>query len=129
MMSGSAYNYFAFTEMNHLDRIEECSMSTNSDKMMEYLKWMNAEELVKCHFDFEKWGKTLKPKWTPTLEHPGAKGAFITQTPDDIYNSDKAPVIDTMMSFTSAVFTNFKILRNPAKIQKISILPGTTCFR
>lgn len=104
-MSGSIFSYFALTEGNHVNRIKECSNINNHDSLMEFLKTSASEILTQCHFTRD-WGKTLKPEWTPTIEIPSAKNAFLTQSPDEIYNSAKAPVLDTLFSFTSQVLSN-----------------------
>lgn len=101
--SGSAFNFFALTRENHLERMQECSKAKDSNEMIEYMKTTDSEVLAKCYFDIN-WGKTIKPKWVPTIEKPGTKGAFITQSPEEIYSSDKPPVVDALFSFASKVF-------------------------
>lgn len=104
VMSGSIYSYFALTEGNHLEKIKECASITNTIQIIEYMKTANSSDILTCYFK-DDWGKTIKPEWVPTIEPKGTTNAFITQSPDIIWNSSKAPVIDTLFSFTSKVCT------------------------
>lgn len=103
VMSGSIFSYFALTEGNHLEKIQKCTPKTDIIETIEYLRTANASDIVRCNFR-DDWGKTLKPEWVPTIEPKGTKNAIITQSPDNIWNSKNAPVIDTLFSFTSKVF-------------------------
>lgn len=103
-MGGSAFNYFALTEGNHVDRMKECSKLTDLNQIIEYVKTNDSENILQCYLD-TPWGKTLKPSWAPTIEIPSANRAFITQSPDEIYNSNDAPIVDALFSFASQVFT------------------------
>lgn len=101
-MSGSAFTYFALTEGDHMKRMQNCSKTNDMKMVVKYLKTTETDVIAQCGFE-TVWGKTLKPNWTPTIEKPNTVGAFITQSPDDIYNSDSAPVMDTMFSITNQV--------------------------
>lgn len=101
-MSGSVFSYFALTEGNHLKQMHECTNTTEINKIIGFMKATSSNVIVKCQFK-KDWGLTIKPKWVPTIEKPGTVGAFLTKSPDEIYNSDKAPVMDTLFSFTSQV--------------------------
>lgn len=107
VMSGSVYSYFAMTEGNHRQKLRECARTQNLDEIIRYMKVADSKILLQCYFEND-WGKTLKPEWVPTIESPGTKGAIITQSPDDIWNSswNRAPTIDTLFSFTSQVHFN-----------------------
>lgn len=107
IMAGSPFGYISLTRGNHLKRMQECSNLTDSNNIVEYLRSTDSAIILKCYLDIG-WGKTLKPSWIPTIEHPSASEAFITQSPDEIYNSEKAPIIDVLFSFTSQVFTGFE---------------------
>lgn len=108
-MSGSALNYFALTTGDHLERMKKCSDSKDMNKIIEYLKTTDSEELTQCHFR-QNWGDVLpKSQWTPTIESPDTEGAFLTQLPEEIYNSSKAPAFDLLLGFDSQVFTGFEI--------------------
>lgn len=102
MLSGSIFNNFALTETNHLQRMKDCTEITDQKKLIEYLKVADGETLAKCH-SLSQFGKTLLSPWTPTIERATTIGAFLSKTPEDIYNSDTAPVLDTWFSFASQV--------------------------
>lgn len=109
-MSGSALNYWALTTENHLDRIEECSRSKEFNEIIEYIKSTNSDELVRCYYDYVSNKALLKPKWTPTIENLDAKDAIITESPYNIYHSENAPVLDTLISFNSQVCFSFDVI-------------------
>lgn len=109
-MSGSVFSYFALTKGNHVDKVQECSHAKNWDQMVEYLRVSDARDIVQCYFE-DGWGKTLKFQWVPTIEAPGTPNGFITESPDFIWRSKRAPVIDTLFSFNSVVnFINLAIV-------------------
>lgn len=118
--SGSAYSYFALREGNHRKKLQECFQINDLANLLEYLRATDSDILVECYFQMD-WGKTIRPNWVPTIEEPGTPGAIITQSLDEIYNSDKAPVMDTMFSFNSQVFTRNCVTHCDCKIS-ISIL-------
>lgn len=101
-VSGSPYSYFALKTEDHLQRMYDCSKTTDQKSLVEYLKTASLEEIQQCKWE-TSWGNTINPKWVPTIEKPDAKMAFITQSPDDIYNSDNAPVMDVLFSFSNNV--------------------------
>lgn len=39
----------------------------------------------------------------PTIESSSVVGAFLTKMPEEIYNSNEAPAMDTMFSLTTEV--------------------------
>lgn len=109
--SGSPFSYFALTEGNHTSQLQDCSNTKDMTKLLNYLKTTDSKTIRKCQFA-EDWGKTLKPEWVPTIEKPGTLGAFITQSPDDIYNSNDAPFMDALFSFTNQVIFNHSVIFN-----------------
>lgn len=56
---------------------------------------------------------------SPSVEYPNAPAAFLTTTPDKIYNSDKPPALDALFSTTNAVFHLFLSIKNAILIKKI----------
>lgn len=105
ILSGSAFDYFALSEVNHLERMREFSKIDDKAKVVEYLKTADSKLLADIG-SINSFGKTLIPPWAPTIESPMTPGAFLTKTLDAIYESDNAPVLDVMFSFTSQVNTS-----------------------
>lgn len=101
VMSGSVYSYFALTEGNHREKMKNCA---HTDDVIEYLRDSDSRDIIQCHYA-DDWGKTLKPEWVPTIEAPGTLKSFITESPDVIWKSDTAPVLDALFSFTNEVGT------------------------
>lgn len=99
--NGSPFGYFSLSESNHMNRMQECSNINEPLRLIEYLRATDSKTLIQCHFDS---GKTMKPEWAPTIEKPDTPGAFISQMPEDTYNSSQAPIMDALFSFTSQVF-------------------------
>lgn len=100
--SSSVLSHYTLSEVDHLQRMKEFSKIDDKDKLIEYLKTTSSDVLSTCH-PFSMNGESLSVPWVPTIENPNTVGAFITKTPEDIYNSDRAPVMDAMLSFTSKV--------------------------
>lgn len=70
------------------------------NRLIDYLKTASTTDLVKC----------TCPSWYPTIESPGTKGAFLTQNPEEIYSSDKPPIMDVMFGI--------------ANVEAIQVLPN-----
>lgn len=101
-MSDTALNYYALSEKNHLKRMQDCTKIYDKRELVEYLK--TTWTIVLSHCTKLTIEKTLPDiPWGPTIESPNTKGAFITEKPEQIYKSDKAPTMDAMFSFTSQV--------------------------
>lgn len=103
VMSGSVYSIFALTETNHLKKMQQCAHTKDVNQIIEYVQTSDYKDIVQCYFK-DDWKETLKGEWIPTIEAPGTINGFITESPDEIYASSNAPVIDTLFSFTSQVF-------------------------
>lgn len=102
-MSSTAFNYYALFEPNHLKRMQDYTKVEDNAKLIEYLKNADSKTLANCYQTGNLELILLDSPWVPTIESPSTKGAFITKTPEEIYNSDAAPVMDTMFSFNSQV--------------------------
>lgn len=102
LSSGSAFSYYAFSDRNHLDQMKNCSEIHDEGKLIEFLKTVDSKDLEECQTFSFKNPNTVP--WAPTTESPKTIGAFKTQPPNEIYNSDDPPVMDTLFSFTSEVF-------------------------
>lgn len=100
--SGSALNPFFIRKTNQLQQIQNFLKIIDSVKLIEYLKMANPTILTKFF--------TLKMPFVfqPTIESSSINGAFLSKTPEDIYNSNEAPAIDTMFSLTTDVITKFQ---------------------
>lgn len=99
--SSSAFSYYGYADGNHFKQMQECSKTDDEEKLIEFLKTADIKTLIECQsHNFES--SVIVP-WAPTIENAGTIGAFKTKTPDEIYNSDNAPVMDAMFSFNSEV--------------------------
>lgn len=101
--SGSALNYFALRKENHLEQVRMCARTSDTNQMLKYLKTAGTIALANCcvrgyYPDGDKY-----PMWLPTIEKANTRGAFHTQTPQDIYNSHFAPAVDVMFGLNSHV--------------------------
>lgn len=97
--SGSAFSYDALIKGNNIDKVKECTKINNTEKLVHFLKTANSSTLTDCHP-----ANDIIFEWLPTIESPNTVGAFITKTPEEIYNSDEAPIMDTLFSFTNKVW-------------------------
>lgn len=111
VLSNTAFAPFAIRKSNHIRRIHKCTRIFGITKMVEYLKVANATILSKCR----QYLNFLNPPWVPTIESQG--GGFLIKMPDDIYDSDKAPAMDTMFSFTNQVtISRMKLMHSIERI-------------
>lgn len=102
-MSSTAFNFYALTERSRLNVIKECSKLNDIEQIISYLKKTDTNTIAKCHrhnglLDIDN------ITWMPTIESAETPGAFLTKTPEEIYESGAAPMMDVMFSFTSKVF-------------------------
>lgn len=94
VLSNTAFSPFAIRRANHIRRIRKCTKIFDITKMVKYLKKAKAETLTECY----PYKHDLNPTWVPTIER---NRGFLTRMPDEIYNSNKAPIMDAMFSFTA----------------------------
>lgn len=109
LSSGTALSFHHFAEANHLQRMMEYSKIDDKDQLIEYLKVADSDFLSRCYpvvID----SQTYYLPWVPTIESPEIDGAFITTTPEQIYNSNEAPIMDVMFSFNSKVSVHLNII-------------------
>lgn len=104
--SGSAVGSIFIRKRNHLHEAQECSKTNNPAELVQYLKTENASVLAECYA--LKSPEFFRSIWAATVERSSVVGAFLTKTPEEIYKSNEAPVMDTMFSLTTAV----NILKN-----------------
>lgn len=93
LMSGSGLQSYVLWTFDREKQIHDCTQLTDTRKIVEYLKTANSSTVLNCNI----------PGWFPTIESPDAKDAFLTELPDKIHNSSRAPIMDTMFSFASKV--------------------------
>lgn len=104
--SGTSLNYYGYRKNNHLQQIQKCLNIYDVNKLVDYLKVAQPSDLFKCNvLDF-----TGIPTWTTTLECANVPDAFLTKTPDEIYNSNDAPQKDAMFSIVDQVHHAWIIL-------------------
>lgn len=101
-MSSTALNYYALSVENHLKRMQECTKIKGKHELVEYLKKTHSNILAQCYKTDDLGEILIDMPWVPTVE-TNSKGAFFTKKPEEIYKSNKAPVMDAMFSFTSQV--------------------------
>lgn len=106
LASSSALSSYALTKANHLQRLKRFSQIDDKDQLIAYLRTAERVNLSRCA-EIE----SLDAPWVPTIEHPNAVNPFITKSPIDIYNSDDAPVMDVMYSFTSKVISRENVTK------------------
>lgn len=99
--SGSAFCAYALRKANHVQRTQKCLKIYGMKRLIDHLKVANASTLSQCDPLIYPGGITAK--WVPTIESRNTKGAFFTESPDDIYSSGEAPAMDSMFSFTNQV--------------------------
>lgn len=104
-MSSSALSSYLIRKASQLPQIQECSRINDTTKLIEFLKVANASELSECYAIKPTYFQTI---WVPTIESASVVGAFLTKMPEEIYNSNEAPVMDTMLSLTTQVFFLFQ---------------------
>ena len=99
-ISNTAFSGMTLFKESHVQHIQECSQLNEINDLIEYVKTSNVTTLRRCYNSEFKF--TIH--WTPTIENSNAVRAFITKTPDEIYSSDKAPVLDAMFIFATQVY-------------------------
>lgn len=102
-LSSSALNHYVLYEPNHLERMQNFSNIQEKQKLVEFLKTADSGDLAKVQTTNDFGNILLEAPWVPTIESFGTKGAFIAKSPEEIYKSDEAPVMDVMFSFDSQV--------------------------
>lgn len=97
--SGTAFNPFSnLCLTDHVKAMQDCYNIYVMDALVEFMKTATATTLQKCVNP----AKSL-PFWSATIEYQNAPAAFLTKTPDEIYETDDPPIIDTIFSLTSQV--------------------------
>lgn len=106
--SGSLFQSYVFSKANHTKIVQKCSNITETDKLMEYLKTENSSALIKCP-RLEGPMVEFNIEWVPVIESNATKSAFLTKTPEEIFNgpTEELPIMDTLFSFTGEVL-NFR---------------------
>lgn len=94
-ISDSAFYNYAVHHSNHMPLLQKCFGINQMDRLIDYMKTTNSSNFVQCD----------KPINHPAIESSSTKGAFLTQTPEEIYSSDKPPILDVMFGFNSKVFS------------------------
>lgn len=110
MISGTALSTATYASSaygaNDLQQARQCLQIDDIDRLIEHLKVVNASVIARC-FPVQIPGD-LSLTWTPTIESNSTHGAFLTEAPIDIYNSGKAPRMDTMFAFNSREYILFR---------------------
>ncbi|KAG4071890.1 hypothetical protein HA402_006051 [Bradysia odoriphaga] len=98
--SSSAFNFYAISKVDHSQQLKEFFKINDESKLIEYLRKTNSD-LLSSFYPLSAKGKSLYVPWVPTIENPNTVGAFMTKTPEEIYSSNNAPIMDTMFSIAS----------------------------
>lgn len=95
--------------------------------MVKYLQTAKSEDIVKCRP--YQIGNDRSVTWVPTVEHASIRGAFLTKTPEEVYDSRDPPILDAMFSFNSKVFSKIsaKIFNGTVSSRTLFVLLGI-CF-
>lgn len=78
----------------------------DTDRLIEHLKIVNDTVVARC-YTIPVPGD-LNLVWTPTIERNTTHGAFLTEAPEHIYKSGKAPRMDVVFSFNSQEYILFR---------------------
>lgn len=72
--------------------MQNCTKINDVDELAKHLATTDVRNLL-------EYNKDNMMTWAPTIERLNAPNAFLVKSPEEIYNSSKAPVLDTMFSF------------------------------
>lgn len=100
--SGTAFSYFALSQGNHMQLMQTFTKIDDRNELIEYLKTADSQVLNEYN-SFKGFEKLLSTAWTPTIEIPTANRAFITETPEEMYNTGSGAAMDVLFTFTSRV--------------------------
>lgn len=100
--------------------MQEFSSIEDKDKLIEHLTKVDSAILERFRSTKDFGAILLQSPWVPTIENSSVKGAFITEPPEEIYKSDKAPQMDTFFSFASQEYLTFNpdLARNTEPLLK-----------
>lgn len=98
MVSGTV-SPWKLSSGNQLSQVYRClGFKGTHAELVDYIKTASAATLTRCNW----------LAWILHIESPNATKPFITQTPDEIYDSNEPPVVDAMFTFASEV--NFPLI-------------------
>lgn len=106
-ISGSAFQGYVLRRCNHIRHIQRCSQVNKTDEMINYLKTAHTKILANCCAVDKCPEEDPHPIWVPNIESSTTIGTFLNQNVEDIYNSEKAPVMDFLLGFGSQVIIIF----------------------
>lgn len=98
LSSSTALSYYTFNKTNHLQEMRHYAEIEDKYELIEYLKNEKSHVLSKYPY--------VGLPWLPTIEHPNVVNAFMTKLPEEIYDSDNAPVMDVLFGFNTQVIYN-----------------------
>lgn len=116
--SGSAFQSYLFTNVNHAQHVQNCLNITEASQLIALLKIESISVLISCPALEALDDFSSSPIWVPVIENTNTKNAFFTKTPQEIYNYPAgAPMMDAMFSFTAQ--------EAPLAVYNISSLEGS----
>lgn len=102
--SGTAFQPYALTKVDHVQHVKDCLNVTEMDELLKHLKSDDSDTLMNCpHYESSGDFSLI---FAPVIESENTTNAFLTKTPEGIYNDlagEDAPVMDAMFSFTAQV--------------------------
>lgn len=103
LSSSSAFNNYALRRRNHVKLIQKCTQLNDTNQMIEYLKRTEMAKILYACYPLKSIFDVVRYPWVPTIEMQTTPGAFLTKTPNEIYNSNEAPAMDAMFDFMAEV--------------------------
>lgn len=117
--SSGAVSGFHLRRDNHVEHLQQClQINETAYGFAEMLKTANTTALAACNY----------LRWLIYMESPNTPGAFMTQTLDEIYNSDSAPKMDAMFSIATQVFRCIHFPNSIYSIRSFSSIGSHTNF-
>lgn len=100
--SGVALIYFVVRKSSHVHTLQECTGIQDPKALLGYLQIADADTLRRCSPDIVKGGSLLN-SWVPSVERKNINRPFLTKTPEEIYDANEVPAMDTMFTFNTQV--------------------------
>lgn len=101
--SSSVFNMYALRRKDHVKILQNCTQLDDIEQIVEYLKTTDMASILYGCYPLKSFSERFWYIWVPTIEAPTTPGAFLTKTPNEIYNSTERPVMDAMFNFMAEV--------------------------
>lgn len=77
---------------NNVQLMQNCTQINEMAKLIEHLATADIGRLL-------EYNSQCQALWSPTVENSNAPNAFLIKSPEEIYNSIDAPIMDAMFRF------------------------------